>query len=72
MRRFLCVLNNLSLSLSLSPVIDGEKQECGHRSETHRERAGAGGAQLKAADLILCIIKQSHSMQHPLYIIHAQ
>lgn len=38
------------------------------RGEYERER----GAQLKATDLILCIIKQSHSMQHPLYIIHAQ
>lgn len=42
---------------------EGEGEEC---------MRGRGGAQLKATDLILCIIKQSHSMQHPLYIIHAQ
>lgn len=40
--------------------------------ERKRKREGERGAQLKATDLILCIIKQSHSMQHPLYIIHAQ
>lgn len=39
-----------------------------YEGKRERER----GAQLKATDLILCIIKQSHSMQHPLYIIHAQ
>lgn len=43
-----------------------------HRVRGREERARERGAQLKAADLILCIIKQSHSMQHPLYIIHAR
>lgn len=48
------------------------------RERSVKERRGGRewekewGAQLKATDLILCIIKQSHSMQHPLYIIHAQ
>lgn len=51
-------------------VRDTEGEKEGRRAGA--SGAGAGGAQLKAADLILCIIKQSHSMQHPLYIIHAQ
>lgn len=52
-------------------VRDTEERER-ERRRAGASGAGAGGAQLKAADLILCIIKQSHSMQHPLYIIHAQ
>lgn len=48
------------------------EEEGGRGEECMREKERERGAQLKATDLILCIIKQSHSMQHPLYIIHAQ
>lgn len=56
----------------------GLKKKKGKGNESVKGRMGGRvwekerGAQLKATDLILCIIKQSHSMQHPLYIIHAQ